>query len=314
MPRSATGVDWNSLLMFFTAAERADLPYEPRRAAQPVPGGREPLEGALTVMRWFEPEGTPRGLIVHLTGVRGFNDERYIPREFLSRGYAVLSVPPPSKALEHDNIDYWHGPAADRAAGLEPVADRLARLADWGMAEWAYAVESALTHISRRHPELADKPTAILGCSMGAIALPAVVSRTPGRYDCAVLVAGGGSLVEVLHEGSATDGTFTLEWADGAFSGDDWSRLDQLCTARSMLDPISAAAFLRPIPVLQLHADFDAIVPARTGEHLYQALGRPERWSYPVGHVGMFVILPTQMDALASWVDSHLPPDPSRAR
>lgn len=300
------GLDWSRLFLFFTAAERADLPYAPSPHARTA--DRDPLEACLTVMRVFEPEGQPRGIIVHLTGIQGFDDERYIARTFVERGYVVMSVPPPSKAVEKDSTAHWRSPAPiPRSEGLIPTADRLARLADWSMAEWAYAVEAGLDRLIKSQPDLGRLPSAVIGCSMGAIALPAVAARSPGFFDAAVIVAGGGPLLDVLHRSSATSDAFTLEWQDGPFLEDDWTRLATIYSERTKFDPAAAAVYLRTIPVLQVHASFDAIVPATTGEQLTKALGSPERWSYPVGHVGMFVVLPFQIESVADWVESHMP-------
>ena len=55
--------------------------------------------------------------------------------------------------------------------------------------------------------------------------------------------------------------------------------------------------------MLLLHAAFDRIVPASTGDELYRRSGRPERWTYPLGHLGLFWWLPTQASRITAWVD-----------
>lgn len=299
-------VAWTRMLLFFTAAEYSDLPYSSLVRPTTVPADApRPLESSLTVMRFYEPKGAPKGLVVHLTGIRGVDQEAYVPSAFTRRGWAVLSIPPPSTALQKESVKHWRaGTPLDHEAGLEAEAEHLARLTDWGMADWAYAAESGVMFLLHSHPELAGKPRVLLGCSMGALALPAVAARNPGRFGAAVLVAGGGSLLRVVHESGATASEFDLRWSDGSFSGEDWDRLDRLTQERARLDPLKAARFLAGIPVLQLHASFDDIVPRETGERLYEALGKPERWSYPVGHIGMFAIFPFQVGAVADWVES----------
>ena len=45
-------------------------------------------------------------------------------------------------------------------------------------------------------------------------------------------------------------------------------------------------------------------MPAASGRLLYERLGRPERWSYPLGHYGLFALLPSQSKKIADWVEA----------
>ncbi len=299
------GVEWSSLMLFFTTADDDDLPYTPERAGV-IPTGAAPRESSLTTMRLFEPARTPRGLVVHLTGIRGLDSEMFIVREFTSRGWAVLSIPPPSKAVEHGGLKHWTRPPIDREEGLDGAARRLARLTDWGMAEWAYAAEAGVAHARAEHPELRDVPLVGVGCSIGAIAMPATAARL-GELSAAVLIAGGGPVLRVLHESDATASEVRMRWSDRALREDEWQSLIGATREASRLDPVRAAEFLRVMPTLQVHAALDGIVPADTGDELYEALGRPERWSFPVGHVGMFLVLPFLIDDVADWVGARVP-------
>ncbi|MFK7961661.1 MAG: hypothetical protein AB8G96_14180 [Phycisphaerales bacterium] len=74
--------------------------------------------------------------------------------------------------------------------------------------------------------------------------------------------------------------------------------------------PLRLAPSLRGIPILMLHATFDAIVPAWSGRRLWHALGRPERWSWPVGHLGLLGLLPGEARRAVDWAESRLVPDP----
>jgi hypothetical protein len=48
---------------------------------------------------------------------------------------------------------------------------------------------------------------------------------------------------------------------------------------------------------------FDGVVPASTGDVLYERLARPERWSYPLGHGGVFWLLPQRAGYIIDWVE-----------
>lgn len=47
-------------------------------------------------------------------------------------------------------------------------------------------------------------------------------------------------------------------------------------------------------PVLMIHAKYDKIVPATTGDALYLSMGKPERWSYRTGRSVRDVTLENQ--------------------
>jgi len=52
-----------------------------------------------------------------------------------------------------------------------------------------------------------------------------------------------------------------------------------------------------------LHASWDSIVPAASGDLLWEQAGRPERWSGAVGHIWMFLTLDGVADDLVAWLD-----------
>ena len=51
------------------------------------------------------------------------------------------------------------------------------------------------------------------------------------------------------------------------------------------------APLLARTPVLQVHAKGDETVPARTGEVLYERLGRPDRYDFIADHYKMFYFM-----------------------
>jgi pimeloyl-ACP methyl ester carboxylesterase len=80
------------------------------------------------------------------------------------------------------------------------------------------------------------------------------------------------------------------------------ARLRELVLESSILDPHHTASHIADIPVLMIHARFDRIVPAATGDALYRRLDRPERWKYPLGHFGLFFWLAWETDDIADWI------------
>jgi fermentation-respiration switch protein FrsA (DUF1100 family) len=179
------------------------------------------------------------------------------------------------------------------------TAYRLAAELDAQQASLAYAVEAMLRCLPAQHPEVSDRPVVIAGLSLGGLCAPTTAARVHDAVDAVVIVGGGANVARIIVNGSLT-GLATR--APRRLR----KPLDELCSAYlnvSRLDPFYTAMALRDIPVLVLHARWDAIVPAATGDLLWERLGRPERWSYPLGHLGLFWWLPNEAKEIADWID-----------
>ena len=59
--------------------------------------------------------------------------------------------------------------------------------------------------------------------------------------------------------------------------------------------------------ILVIHSPDDDIVPFAHGRLLFERLGRPERWSYPLGHVPLFVLLPWRDGRVVKWIERSIP-------
>jgi fermentation-respiration switch protein FrsA (DUF1100 family) len=102
-----------------------------------------------------------------------------------------------------------------------------------------------------------------------------------------------------------------FDWVGGE---PDRSRRDRVMESLSEaylehapLDGYSLAPQLRDKPVLVLHGSTDKAVPAAYGDQLWERLGEPERWVFPVGHEILFVTLNAQTARIMRWLDEHLP-------
>ncbi len=189
----------------------------------------------------------------------------------------------------------------------------LALRIDNHLADRAFALESFNKYLETERPELLLRPTVFVGLSAGAIALPTVAART-GPPDAAVFVAGGQNVAEIIltsplcgehtklvHPTEAdadneepiklvTDSLLRAEFAKNVFN-------------RCRLDPAKTASVLSSTPTLMLHANYDRIVPAHMGDALYNSLGRPERWSYRIGHIGLCAMLPWKAKHILRWLE-----------
>jgi len=264
--------------------------------------------GFLTVVRLYEPLGRAplRGMIVHLTGIRGLTTDAHAIRLWRSRGWRVLVVTPPANIIRHRDpllgevvIDTPDDAPESRA--IEWIGHRIAAEVDHRLAEWAYVVEGVLAQLDADEPGGTDR-TVIVGMSLGAIALPATVARMPERFEAAVLIAGGANLLQILESSPLAFGGVRIRHQGGKLTTQQWQRVMRAYLDAVRLDPYAAAGYLSSIPVLQLQASLDGIVPADAGELLYTRLGMPERLVYPVGHIALAWLLPTQAGRIERWI------------
>jgi alpha-beta hydrolase superfamily lysophospholipase len=265
-----------------------------------------------TFMRWQQPmisfilveepaEPSPRGTVVFLNGLGGSTfGERALARELSERGWRVIRVTPALDAIEQLTFQLQDEEELPR------VAQVIGEQIDNTLAERAYAVETMLGYLQREQVIRPDQPMVAVGCSAGAINLPAVAARLPATFDAAVVVGGGADLARIAMTSDLLRSRLRLRIDGRRPNADEQSRLGALVLASSILDPHHMASHIADIPVLMLHAQFDRIVPAVTGDALYERLDRPERWSYPLGHFGLFAWLAWETDDIADWIDRHV--------
>ena len=64
-------------------------------------------------------------------------------------------------------------------------------------------------------------------------------------------------------------------------------------------------------PILLLEGGFDTAIPATARATMDDRLGHPERWWYPTGHYGLFLLLPGEGDAIVAWIRRTLGIEPT---
>jgi predicted esterase len=248
----------------------------------------------------YEPDDqAPRGLIVHLGG------NKYVRRVLLRRGWAVLNAPSTGRhVLRRANPIPFEVEPGER---LDQAAVQIAALFDDELADWPYSLEAVLQYLAKHHPGVPQKPTAVMGFSIGAIALPAVVARMPDRFEAVVLVAGGANLLEISCRTSKTDSGIDVTWPERQPRVQDWETLYAAYLARAKLDPYHSAAALSGMPLLIYHAGFDRVVPASTGELLFARAGAAERHVFPVGHKHLLrIVMRLQAEQIVRWTEAAL--------
>jgi pimeloyl-ACP methyl ester carboxylesterase len=249
-----------------------------------------------------------RGLLVLVPGLFGVPepvDDRFVEM-CRQDGWAVLRLlAPPSRftARATFTIDPLDLGSSARAIARE-LGDRAA--------ETAYAVDAGVEHVHELRPDLADATHVLVGMSGGAIAAPTVNARTPARYDAVVLIAGGCNFLLTNEYSNYADWVQAIQYDWGereptrAERRDIMEKLSKEYLAQAPLDGYQLARLLRDRPVLMLHGKVDRAVPAQYGEELWERLGKPERWVFPVGHELLFLTLNAQTARILDWVDRQV--------
>ena len=242
-----------------------------------------------------------------LFGVPGFVNDAIV-RSMRRDGWTVVRMlAPPSRYTEREVI------TVRGTAGIARAAASAAERLDDRLAETAYAAEAALGHARARHPGLADQPVTLFAASGSALAAPAVAARLRGQLDAAVLVAGGAGLLSIVEQSAYADWVdgLQIEWRGFGAGPDGIDRflLEQRYLRLSALDPYNRAGALADVPTLLIHAAGDRAVPAQRGRLLWERLGRPERWTDPVGHGLLFLTLHAKTGRVLRWIERTLAAD-----
>ena len=154
-------------------------------------------------------------------------------------------------------------------------------------------------------PSLARSPIVLIGISAGALNAPAVFNAFNGDVDAIILVAGGANMLSIVQDGAFTKWRFTHD--DGEkFSMDELLNIEFEYLHLPSRDPYHLAPELPRDNTLIIHAKWDAVVPAKNGDLLWERAGKPERWVYPSGHLGLFMTFHWHCDDIVRWLDSKI--------
>jgi predicted esterase len=185
----------------------------------------------------------------------------------------------------------------------DQAAARIAEVMQDRVAECAYAVAAAFDHVISSHAEWAKLPRVAVGMSGGAMTLPSVVALEPDKYAAAVLVAGGADFLSIAIESNYRHlvEAMSFDWPSPPTPA-QVEQLDRSYREKASLDSLHTSAVLLGKPVLMIHGTHDGAVPAHLGDELWEALGKPERWSEEAGHEEIFMRLPQKAGRICDWL------------
>lgn len=129
----------------------------------------------------------------------------------------------------------------------------------------------------------------VLGISLGGIVATDVMALEP-RLDGAAICLSGGDLPSLVLR---SDEGRVMRWVDWRRQQDGVGEEQLRTELRRELryEPTRLARAIDPRKVLFVSAGFDAVVPKECQDMLWEALGRPRRYSVPLGHYSAAVAL-----------------------
>lgn len=232
-----------------------------------------------------------RGICVLLPGILGSYSAPTSENRLCEDGWNIVVVAPPLVSSVMTEL------RVDGAGGLEEKGARVARAVDSVIVRAAEAAQREVAAMRSSDAALAQKPLLVVGESLGALMGVGVVATGLVPADAALFVAGGGSLIDVAADSALRRILF----------GDlpiDEPEFRSGYAAATRFDSLAAAPPLRGCPVACVTAGIDHIVPVRSQEALWTALGEPPRYRFDGGHLELFVfaewnILPAIRDMAA---------------
>ncbi len=208
-------------------------------------------------------------LVVWLPHLDGRPDAaEFAVRTLSARGISVAGLIPPGQALaEGMDADAWISLLEERVR----------------------SGRAAVREFARERGCLV-----LVGMSLGALAaLP--VAALENEVDGLVIMLAGADLA-ALAETIPHLGQRFARFSLGELSPIQSQRLERL-------EPTTWASGLERDRILFVRASFDAIISEESSEQLWEALGRPERISYPIGHLSFAFAMPFAVDAIGDHVD-----------
>ena len=238
----------------------------------------------------------PRGLAMILCGLGGMqHSSKTLGLELVRDNWAVVYVYTVLNVPEYR--------MKVKLRGENPV-DSAIEIFDKRYCQVIAATKAIRKRMENQLPNLANAPLALIGISAGALNTPAVYHELQSEVDAVILVAGGANMFDIVQDGAFTNWKFT-DYEGNTFIRSELQRMNNTYLNTPSRDPYFLASGLPHENTLLIHAKWDAAVPAENGDILWERAGRPERWVYPSGHLGLFMTFGWHSRDIVQWLDDH---------
>jgi pimeloyl-ACP methyl ester carboxylesterase len=222
-------------------------------------------------------------LIVELPILGGdeYRLEQHFARAFANKGYAVLF---PHRPYVKDEIKQLE----DVDGFLRESVLDAQRIIDW----------------AQRQEGIDEKNVGIFGASFGALRGVLATALEP-RVKAAVLGLGGADLAYIFMHTSDEGLTKHRERALEKY-GLTAEKAESTLRGLLTYDPMRLAESVDTTKVFLVQATHDKVVPAQTGDLLWELLGRPKRMNIWAGHLSALVYIPCIKAEAVKFFDEKL--------
>ena len=257
-------------------------------------------DGGMVYRASWNVSRTPRGLAIILCGLGGMqHSSTVLGRALLQDNWAVAYLYTVLRVPEYSMKVKLH---SDNP--VESAVD----IFETKYCQVIAATRAVTSRMEKQLPSLQNAPQALIGISAGALNTPAVYYEMQDEFDAVVLIAGGANLFDIVQDGAFTNWKFTNE-DETRFSRDELSEMSELYLQTPSRDPYFLAPALPHDNTLIVHAKWDEVVPSENGDVLWERAGKPERWVYPSGHLGLFMMLGSHAPSIVHWINSKTNPE-----
>lgn len=254
-------------------------------------------DGGMVYRASWKYNQEPKGLAFILCGLGGMqHSSKMLGAEMLKNGWAVVYM--------YTVLDVPEYRMKVKLSGDSPVHSAI-DLFDSKYCQVITATKAIRKRMETQLPSLRQSPFVLIGISAGALNTPAVYRELKEDVDAVVLVAGGANMFDIVQEGVFTNWKFTD--GDGKkFSKEQLRKMNDDYLNSTSRDPYFLAKELPHDKTLIIHAKWDKVVPAKNGDLLYERAGRPERWIYPSGHLGLFATFGWHAEDITAWLNAKI--------
>jgi hypothetical protein len=252
-------------------------------------------DGGIVYRAKWQKDGSPQGIALIYCGLGGpQHSSKTLGKELIDQGWAIVYV-------------YTVLNAPDYNTQIEltktPYVETIIELFDTKYCQVTSATKAILEQLETELSTLNKLPLVLVGISAGALNTPSVYHELQDQVDAVVLVAGGANLFDIVQDGAFTNWKFTSN--SGDFSEEQLQQLNAQYLQTPSRDPYFLAQEL-PQNTLLIHAKWDEVVPSESGDLLWERAGKPERWIYPSGHLGLFMTFGLHAPDVARWIQDHI--------
>ena len=207
------------------------------------------------------------------------------------KGWNVVAILP-TDSFYRLRLPVFQSQKEDPAAAARFLAEEM----DRHYLAQAQALAKIRNYLEKERPGWLQNRQVLMGTSAGSFAIPACAALLPrNTFDRFVLLSPGANLLSTFASGAAKVLPNTLNFLNELRrdppiairrfpTNIEYNRWYQEAVRLTKYHPSALASHLPPARTLFLNGTVDRVLPKEEIETIHTALGKPERWTYPLGH------------------------------